>query len=104
MPIAVTRPVSASLGQCELTHLPRTAIDVALARTQHAAYERALTEARCLVHRLPEEPDLPDAVFVEDTAIVLPELALMTRPGAASRRAEVPGVAEALAVWRPLAR
>jgi dimethylargininase len=53
---------------------------------------------------LPEEPDLPDAVFVEDAAVVLPDLAIITRPGAPSRRPETPSVAAALARYRRLAQ
>jgi hypothetical protein len=45
--IALTRVVTASLGECELTHLLRVPIEVERARAQHAAYERALTEAGC---------------------------------------------------------
>jgi dimethylargininase len=104
MPIAITRPVSSSFGRCELTHLVRTPIDVALAGVQHRAYEDALVSAGCRLHRLDAEPDLPDAVFVEDAAVVLDEMALVTRPGAASRRPEAASVAEALQAWRPLVR
>lgn len=98
--IALTRPVSQSLPDCELTHLPRADIDVALARTQHAGYENALREAGCEVCPLPELPEQADAVFVEDTAVVLDEVAVLTRPGAASRRAESASMAEALSPWR----
>jgi dimethylargininase len=101
--IAVTRPVSPSIARCELTHLAREAIDVARACAQHAAYEAALAAAGCEVRPIEPAPDLPDAVFVEDAAIVLDELAVITRPGAASRRAELPSVARALAAVRPLA-
>ena len=52
--------------------------------------------------RLPAEPDLPDSVFVEDTAILPDELAIIIRPGATSRQAETEGVADALAEFRPL--
>jgi dimethylargininase len=52
---------------------------------------------------LPAEPDLPDSVFVEDTAVVLDELAVVTRPGAAPRRAEAASIAKVLAEHRPLA-
>lgn len=97
---AVTRPVSASLARCELTHLARVPVDLALARRQHAAYEAALAACGCTIHSLAEAPELPDAVFVEDTAVVVDELAVMTRPGAASRRPEVASVAVALARWR----
>jgi dimethylargininase len=102
--IAITRPVSASLADCELTHLARTPIDVGRARAEHAAYERALEEAGCTIRRLPAADALPDAVFVEDTAVVLDELAIVTRPGAASRRAETDAVAEMLGALRPVVR
>jgi len=98
--VAITRPVSASIARCELTHLEREPIDLDLAVVQHEAYETCLRRAGCELVRLPAEPDMPDAVFVEDLAIVLDELAVVTRPGAASRRAEVPSVAEALAHHR----
>src|SRR6476646_7081327 len=98
--IAVTRPVSASIGNCELTHLVRHPIDVARARVQHRAYEEALERLGCRVVRLAAAPDLPDAVFVEDTAIVVDELAIITRPGARSRRAETASVARLLGQYR----
>jgi len=101
--LALTRDVSPSLAHCELTHLARLPIDVARARGQHAAYERLLGELGCRVVRVASAPEQPDAVFLEDTAVVLPALAVMTRPGAPSRRAEVEGVAAALAAWLPLA-
>jgi dimethylargininase len=103
MLIALTRPVSAALARCELTHLARTPIDVARAAVQHAAYEIALRAAGAIVHRLPAADDLPDAVFVEDVAVVLDEVAVITRPGAASRRPETAAVEAALAGFRPLA-
>jgi len=100
--LAVTRPVSPSLAQCELTHLAREPIDVALATAQHAAYERLLGSLGLTVVRVPAAPDLPDAVFVEDTAIVLDEVAVVTRPGAPSRRGELGAVASLLAAHRPV--
>jgi dimethylargininase len=100
--IALTRAVSPALAACELTHLAREPIDVARAEAQHADYERALEGLGCTVQRVAAAPSHPDAVFIEDTAIVLDELAVITRPGAASRRAETVAVAEALAAWRPL--
>ncbi len=102
MNIAVTRDISPNMGQCELTFLERVEIDIPLARDQHAAYEQALVQAGCQIVSLPVEPDLPDSVFVEDTAIVLDEVAVITRPGAESRRPETASVAQALQVYRPL--
>lgn len=100
--VAITRAVSRAVAQCELTHLERQAIDVGRARAQHEAYEKALRALGCRVQQLPEEPDLADSVFVEDTAIVLDEVAVLTRPGAPSRRPEVDSVAPALAIYREL--
>ncbi len=103
MPIALTRPVSPALDRCELTHLARTPIDVQLAARQHAAYEDALAACGYDLVRTPAAPDNPDAVFIEDTLVAVDELAVATRPGAASRRAEVGPVAECAARYRPVA-
>jgi dimethylargininase len=87
---------------CELTHLAREPIDLELAAAQHADYEEALDRLGFTVLELEAQPELPDSVFVEDTAVVLDELAIITRPGAASRRPETLTIAEALAPVRPL--
>jgi len=100
--VALTREVSASLARCELTHLARTPIDVQVARAQHAAYERALAEAGYRVERVSAEADMPDSVFVEDIAVVFDDVAIITRPGAESRRRERTAVAAALESYRPL--
>jgi dimethylargininase len=102
--IALTRDVSPAMAQCELTHLSRVPIDVGLARAQHDNYEKALHALGCDVQRLPSGPDMPDAVFIEDTAVVLDELAILTRPGAESRWSEIAAVEAALAPFRALAR
>jgi dimethylargininase len=102
MLIAITRAVSESLDRCELTHLPRERMDVALARTQHAAYEQALRQLGAQVVRAREEPELPDAVFVEDAAVALPDAVIITRPGAPSRRQEVPTIVDILSKYAQL--
>ncbi len=99
---ALTRAVSPALADCELTFLERRKIDIAKAIEQHRGYEECLEQSGVRVIRLPAEPDLPDSVFVEDTAIALDELAVITRPGATSRQAETERVAEALSKYRPL--
>jgi dimethylargininase len=100
--IAVTRDVSPRFNECEITHLDRTPIDIGVALAQHHAYVQALKELGCAVLELPAEPDLPDSVFVEDTAVVLPDVALITRPGADSRKPETDSTARALAPYREL--
>jgi dimethylargininase len=100
--LALTREVSPAIRRCELVHLERRPIDVELARAQHHAYEAALRGAGCQVRTLPAEASLPDSVFVEDTAVVLDEVAVITRPGAESRRPEAGAVAAILGEYRPL--
>ena len=100
MIIAVTRQVSRSIGDCELTFLPRVRIDVERAREQHSQYEAVLKSLGIAVLSLPEEPDLPDSVFVEDAALVLEECAILTRCAAASRRPEGESIARALRPYR----
>jgi dimethylargininase len=101
--IALVRNVSSSINECELTHRVREHINVELARKQHHDYERALISLGCQIIRLPEMPNLPDAVFVEDTAIVLDEIAIVTRPGVISRRNETASVSKILAHYRQIA-
>jgi dimethylargininase len=102
-PIALTRSVPSSIVDCELTHVEREPIDLKRAAEEHSLYEKTLISLGCEIRRLPSLPDMPDSVFVEDTAVVLPELAIIARPGAESRRLEVPSVADALQLHRPLA-
>jgi dimethylargininase len=100
--IAITRAVSPSINRCELTHAARTPIDIERAREQHRAYESCLASLGCEVRQIPADDRYPDAVFIEDTAIVLDELAILTRPGAESRRGEVDAVTEVLREYRTL--
>lgn len=104
MIVALAREVSRSIADCELTHVERTPIDLGAARAQHASYLDALEALSVRVIRLPELPAFPDAVFVEDTVLALDEVAVLTRPGAASRRSEVDEMARAMAPFRPLVR
>jgi dimethylargininase len=94
---AYTRAVSPLLGDCELTHLVREAIDVSEAIRQHDRYEAALAAGGLDVVHLAPLADMPDATFVEDTALILGEHAVVLVPGAPSRRNETQSVASALA-------
>lgn len=102
MLLALTRAVSPLMARCELTHLARVPIDPAIAAQQHHAYEEALSRLGCIVEQIAPAPGMPDSVFVEDTAIVLDEVAIIARLGAESRREEVDAVATALQRHRPL--
>ena len=91
------------MGSCELTFLPRARIDTTLAVQQHENYTSALSSLGCEIVAIPTEEGLADSVFIEDTALVLDEVAVLCRPGAASRRPEVTGVEAALKPYRTLA-
>jgi len=101
--LALTRAVPRSIERCELTHLAREPIDYARAVAEHAEYEAALRQLGCDVRRLPDLPDHPDSVFVEDTAVVFDEIVVLARPGAESRRGEVPSMETAMRPLRLLA-
>lgn len=92
---ALVRAVPGSYRDC-LRERP-VALDVALARRQHAAYVAALEQAGVVVEQLPADEAHPDCCFVEDTAVIVDRHALITRPGAPSRRGECPAIARALA-------
>ncbi|HEU0294537.1 MAG TPA: arginine deiminase family protein [Anaerolineales bacterium] len=102
MRLAITRDVSPRFNECEITHIDRHPIDVSVARVQHHGYVQALKHLGYAVLELPAEQDLPDSVFVEDTAVVLPEVALITKPGADSRKPETESTAQALRPYRDL--
>jgi len=95
----LVRSVSDAYANCLRSDTTR-AIDVVAARLQHEGYVAALRDLGIAVQLVPSAPSLPDACFIEDTAVVLAEVAIVTRPGAESRREEVLAVGEALAPHR----
>lgn len=101
---ALTREVSPSIARCELTFRPRQPIDYVRAVAQHHAYVALLQALGLEVVQLAGDPALPDCCFVEDVALVFDELAVVTRPGARSRRGETAAVEAALASFRPTVR
>ena len=101
---AITRQPGRRLSECEVTHIERTAVDVERARRQHAAYEAALREAGAVVESLAPNDELPDSPFVEDTAIVTDELAVVTALGAESRRREADLMEPVLRAHREVVR
>jgi dimethylargininase len=94
---ALVRGVPQSFADALSAAPPELPIDVDLARTQHAAYLAALASLGLEIVALPSDERFPDCCFVEDTVVAVPGLAVLTRPGASSRRGEVNGVAPALA-------
>jgi dimethylargininase len=102
--LAITNKPSPLLAQCELTHLERTSIDYAVALRQHEGYQAMLRSAGASVHALDVNQDHPDGVFIEDTAIVLDEVAVLLSMGAESRRGEPEGIEPTLRAYRPVER
>ena len=102
--IAVTHVPSPHLQQGERTYVGQTTVDYALALRQHAAYCDALRTCGADVITLDVNRALPDCVFVEDTAIVLDEFAVMMSMGAESRRDEPAGIEPTLRRFRTIER
>lgn len=102
MNIAIMREVSSNIIDCEITNITRIPIDPNVAKEQHSHYADTLRNLGYKIHMIEADNDLPDSVFVEDTAVVLDELAIITRPGTASRRAETDAVVKALTVYKDL--
>ena len=88
----LVRAPSSRLDGAVVTHLRRTPVDVALAKAQHAAYAGALAACGWTIQQTRAAEDCPDSVFIEDTVVVCEDLAVLARPGASARRAEVAGV------------
>lgn len=100
MTLAITRVVSPSLNSCELSYIPEQPIDVCLAQRQHEEYCRALVDSGATVIQAPTLLESPDATFVEDTAVALDEIAVLTTMGSESRRAEVSSMEDVLRKYR----
>jgi dimethylargininase len=102
--IAITHVPSPNLSRCELTHVKRSAIDYSRACEQHAAYRETLEKCGATVVTLDVNRDLPDCCFVEDTAVVLDEIAILTPMGTQLRRGEPAGIEPELRKYRDVVR
>lgn len=92
---AIVRPPGATFAS-GLTTAGLGPPDLELAREQHQRYCEALRSCGVTLTRLAADPRHPDSTFVEDTAVLTPGAAILARPGAAARRAEVPLIQGAL--------
>jgi dimethylargininase len=92
------------MDRCQLTHVERAAIDYARACEQHSAYCDTLRACGATVVTLDVNRDRPDCCFVEDTAVVLDEVAILTPMGTESRRGEPAGIEPALRKYRDVVR
>jgi dimethylargininase len=94
--VALVREPSDRLAEGIVTHVERTPVDVEAARRQHEAYTEALAAHGWRPVTVPDGQPHPDGVFVEDAAVVVGDLAVITRPGAEVRRSELDGAIGAL--------
>jgi dimethylargininase len=94
--VALVRIPAKNLQDGLVTHIDRTAVDAELADSQWDGYVNALSEAGWQTVEVASADDLADSVFVEDTAVVFGDTAVITRPGADSRKPEVAGTEAAL--------
>ncbi|HZT95936.1 MAG TPA: arginine deiminase family protein [Chloroflexota bacterium] len=102
MLVAITRPVPEAISECALTYMSREPIDYDLAAGQHEDYVRLLQQLEASSVSLASTPQLPDSAFVEDTAVVVDELAVMTRPRLPSRQAEIESSRCVIQRYRPV--
>jgi dimethylargininase len=102
--LALTHVPSPNLDQCQRTYVGRVPIDYGRAVRQHEDYCRLLRQCGAAVRTLDVNRALPDSVFIEDTAVVLDEVAVLASMGAPSRRAEPAGVEPELRKYREVRR
>lgn len=102
MTLALVRRPASSLGNCEVTHVLREDINLRLAVQQHDGYCQALRQLGADIEILSPLESYPDSVFIEDNAIILDELAVLTSMGTASRQGEADVVLPVLSQYRCL--
>jgi dimethylargininase len=93
---ALTRKPSRRLAEGLLTHMKRVPVDLELAEHQHSSYRAALAAAGWQPRPVDPIEACPDSVFIEDAVLVFDDLAVITRPGAPSRRPELAGAEKAV--------
>jgi dimethylargininase len=98
--LAITHVPSPAMESGERTYLGRQPIDLRLAAAQHDNYCQLLARCGATVQTLEVNRHLPDCAFVEDTAVVLDEIAVLTTMGKSSRRKELPGIERELRKYR----
>ena len=98
--LALTHLPSPRLAECQRTYVEEAPIDLRRAHQQHDHYCARLAALGASVRRLEINPDYPDSVFVEDTVVVLDELAVLASMGHASRRGETRAMESVVSEYR----
>ena len=94
--IALVRRPASSLAEGQLTHIERTPVDVDLAREQWRGYLAALAASGWETREVDQAEEHPDSVFIEDAVVMFGDVAVLTSPGAESRRGESAGAEAAV--------
>jgi dimethylargininase len=102
--LALTHVPSPRLQHGLRTHVERASVDFERARQEHTAYCDLLRRCGVAVRELNVNGELPDAVFIEDTAVVLDEVAILASMGNEDRRAELAGIEPLLRQYRNVRR
>lgn len=102
--LALVHPPSPQLATGQRTHVAREPVDFRLAQAQHAAYCQTLAARGVKVRSLNENRDEPDGVFLEDTAVILDEVAILCSMGTQARRREPVRIEAALREYREVRR
>ena len=89
--VALVRAPAANLAEGLITHIKRKKVDIDLANDQWDGYVAALNAAGWLTIEVEPRDDLADSVFIEDTVVMLGKIAVLTNPGADSRKPEIIG-------------
>ena len=95
----VRRPCPAIINGLTTSNLGKP--DYQLALQQHIQYTKALMACGLKVHILEPDNNYPDSTFVEDTALITPNCAIITNPGAPSRKGETTEIAAQLEKYFP---
>jgi dimethylargininase len=95
---AIVRPPAENFAE-GLTTVDLGVPDVTKALDQHAACSEALERCGLALTRLDPDPRFPDSTFIEDSGVLTPRGAILTRPGAPSREGEVAAIATALSAF-----
>lgn len=101
---AITRKPAPNFASGLTTTSPQSPPDYPMLLAQHRSYIKVLVDLGLEVIELPELTDYPDAYFVEDTAVITPEIAVLANPGAPSRRGEPEFIIEDIARLREVRR
>jgi dimethylargininase len=94
--VALVRAPATTLAKGQLTHLKRRVVKFDKAEKQWDDYVAALEAEGFTTLQIDADDAHPDCAFIEDTVVMLGQVAVITSPGAESRRGEEDAVTDAI--------